>query len=685
MLLLFLSVRSALLQLRGTIGDKGMKTIHTVMVGVAWFTMTALLAKAELQFFPLGDLPGGVTNSAAYGVSADGQVVVGYASTAAGPVAFQWTEGGGLVALPMLSGGTGSIAYAASADGSVIVGGTYSATGQQASVWATNGVAGLGDLVGGSVESMARGVSADGQVIVGYANSASGREAFRWTGNVMTGLGDLAGGSYQSEAYAVTPDGTRVTGYGTPGLQRIFLWDPTNLMQDYYPSATAWAHGISSSGNTLVGRVRATYVAPGGVFTYNYWRAAIWNSGLMTIVGPESTGDANSDSVFNGITPDASLIVGSFRGSSGPYYAISQDSFNGVRNLKTMLINAGVDAITNWTLTAATAISADGSVVVGYGTNPEGQQEAWVIKGYGLNLILRWVGNNAHWPANGDLTSADDLWMNIDSKDLSVGVTGVVVYSADKGITWNTAPLARGTPGADYDHWYQNLGSFPAGATIRYSLAVEDADGYQLWDNNQGKDYYAVVSPGYTGPVGWVGNDGNNGTVGHTVSNVPLQSVPSLALTNIQNGVAHLLARELQPGYIYTVDTGATLDSWTNAASLQPAGTNAPVSLTNSENTVFYRVKAAATSSYIVVTREVWPQDSGKTARMGYRLNGGDWHAVEMSYVGQVGNNDIWRSMVGPITPGTAIEYYVEVISAAGGGLSYYDNNDNSNYSYTAP
>ncbi len=650
-------------------------------MAVAWLVVASVTANAQLQFLPLGDLPGGVTNSAAYGVSADGQTVVGYGSTASGPVAFSWTQGGGLVALPMLNGGTGSIAYAASANGGIIVGGTYSPTGQQASVWATNSVSGLGDLADGSFDSIARGVSSDGQVIVGHGTSASGREAFRWTGNVMTGLGDLAGGAFQSEALAVTPDGSRVTGYGTPGVQNVFVWTATNGMQDFY--ASAQSKGVSSDGNSLVGQINATFSVPLSPI-YHYRRATRWNNGNAWIIGPERTSTSDSyDSFFNGVTPDASIAIGSFNGGVG-FQAISHDSFNGLRNLRDALIADGID-MTGWTLSAATAISADGSVVVGYGTNPQGEQEAWVIKGYGLDLQLRWVGNNAHWPANDALTSSDDLYMNIDSKDLSVGVTGVVVYSTDKGTTWSVSPLTKGTPGPDYDHWYQNLGKFPAGTTIRYSLAVEDADGYQLWDNNQGKDYYAVVAPGFTGPVAWVGNDGNNGTTAHTVSNVPLQSTPSLLLTNIQNGVSQMIARELQPGYNYTVDAGTSLVSWTSAASLQAAGTNANVSVSNGSEAVFYRMNAAATSSYIVVTREVWPQDSGKTARLGYRLNGGDWQAVEMSYAGQVGNNDVWRRQVGPVTPGTSIEYFVEVISAANGGFSYYDNNDNNNYTFTAP
>lgn len=589
-----------------------MNTRTCAVVVLAHVALVLPSANASLSFTPLGDLPGGTTNSAAYGVSADGTVVVGASFTATGITAFTWTQGGGMVALPVLAGGTGAIAYAVSGNGAVAVGFSDSASGQQACVWSNGQVAGLGDLAGGAFASLARDVSDDGLVIVGYGTSASGREAFRWSGGTMTGLGDLAGGSYQSEANAVTPDGTRVTGYGTAANQRIFTWDSVNGMQDYYAAALAYA--ISFDGSQLAGHINATYVIP-DIITLNYHRATRWNGGTATVIGPESSGSL-VDSTFYGLTPDAALAVGTFKNASGPYYAVSHDAFNGVRNLRDLLITNGVD-MTGWELTAATAISADGSVVVGYGTNPNGQQEAWVIQGFGLDLTLRWVGNNSHWPANGNLTSADSLWMNIDSKDPGVGVTGIVVYSINRGATWTNAPLIEGTPGPDYDHWYQNLGSFPAGTTIRYSLAVEDADGFQLWDNNQGRDYYAVVSPGFTGPVEWIWIDGAHGTVSHAVSNRAPASAPSLLLSGIDAGGTHLVAKDLLPDYPYALQSSANLGAWTNALAIQPADTNSAVTVTNAGSAAFYRLSAAATSSYVVITRETWPQDSAKTARVG--------------------------------------------------------------------
>jgi probable HAF family extracellular repeat protein len=82
---------------------------------------------AGLQF--LGTIPGG-TNSAPFGVNADGSVVVGFANTATESHAFIWTEDTGMVSLRDYLIGRGvdingwilEIATAISADGGTIVG-----------------------------------------------------------------------------------------------------------------------------------------------------------------------------------------------------------------------------------------------------------------------------------------------------------------------------------------------------------------------------------------------------------------------------------------------------------------------------------------------------------------------------------------------------------------------------------
>jgi probable HAF family extracellular repeat protein len=133
----------------------------------------------------LGTLGG--TWSEAWGVSADGAVVVGSARNAAGDWhAFRWTASGGMQDLGTL-GGRGSGAYGVSADGSVVVGWAQNAAGfYRAFRWTASG--GMEDLnttyasllTNGSVLSVARAISPDGRYIVGRGyNAATGRtEAF---------------------------------------------------------------------------------------------------------------------------------------------------------------------------------------------------------------------------------------------------------------------------------------------------------------------------------------------------------------------------------------------------------------------------------------------------------------------------------------------------------------------------
>src|SRR5690606_37198382 len=78
----------------------------------------------------LGDFDGGVFSSAAYGVSADGSVVVGRANDEDGQEAFRWTEATGLESIAAilkdagvdLTGWDLRQANDVSADGTVIVG-----------------------------------------------------------------------------------------------------------------------------------------------------------------------------------------------------------------------------------------------------------------------------------------------------------------------------------------------------------------------------------------------------------------------------------------------------------------------------------------------------------------------------------------------------------------------------------
>ena len=69
----------------------------------------------------LGSLPGGSSRTEAFGVSADGAVVVGTSNTDRAQAAFRWTKDG-MVNIGQLIAGRKTEARGISADGSVIVG-----------------------------------------------------------------------------------------------------------------------------------------------------------------------------------------------------------------------------------------------------------------------------------------------------------------------------------------------------------------------------------------------------------------------------------------------------------------------------------------------------------------------------------------------------------------------------------
>ncbi len=225
-------------------------------------------AAMAVTFMPLGDLAGGNFSSEAYGVSADGSVVVGASESASGEEAFRWTNEDGMVGLGYLpGGGFYSDARGVSDDGSVVVGASVSVSGMEAfRRTREDGMVGLGDLAGGNFGSYAHGVSADGLVVVGASESASGEEAFRWTReDGMVGLGDLAGGSFGSGANAVSADGFVVVGESQSALGvEAFRWTREDGMQSVASilttagvDLTGWtlesANGISADGYTIVG------------------------------------------------------------------------------------------------------------------------------------------------------------------------------------------------------------------------------------------------------------------------------------------------------------------------------------------------------------------------------------------------------------------------------------------------
>lgn len=333
---------------------------------------------AAAVFSGLGDLSGGPALSTAFGVSHDGNVVVGLSASGSGAEAVSWTGGGPIVSLGDLPGGAVSArATAASCNGAVIVGGGTSASGAEAFRASGGAPVGLGDLPGGAFESAAFAVSCDGSVAVGGSDAGGGGGAWRDSGGGLVDLTVLPGG-ISSIAADVSCDGNVVVGTSYDGSRdEAFRWTSGGSMvglgvPGLHDPATSDSQGlgVSCDGSVVVGT--GTFGVGSGLQAFR-WTAATGMEGLGDLSGGSRMAQANA------VSDDGHVVVGFGTPDGGASVAVVWTSALGLIPLQPRLEAAlGLD-LTGWTLTEAHDVSGDGLVIVGEGTNPSGDLEAWRV------------------------------------------------------------------------------------------------------------------------------------------------------------------------------------------------------------------------------------------------------------------------------------------------------------------
>ena len=187
---------------------------------------------------PLTGFPETVLNSNARGITPDGTVIVGFYRNADSPsfLPFRWRDGV-VETLPVPRGGA---AFGVSADGMVVVGRIETDTVLNIPARWRNGVL---EVLSATARGSALSANRDGTKIVGSITTPQGERAFLWT--EQEGLVDLnqkyasllAGGAVLYRATAITPDGRYIVGYGLNPDTRIqegFLLDtipePSSLL-----------------------------------------------------------------------------------------------------------------------------------------------------------------------------------------------------------------------------------------------------------------------------------------------------------------------------------------------------------------------------------------------------------------------------------------------------------------------
>ncbi|HKD41619.1 MAG TPA: hypothetical protein VKB87_15160 [Myxococcaceae bacterium] len=317
----------------------------------------AFAAKSQPGFIPID------ADALPWAISADGSIVIGNYYRGSG---FYWTWDTG--AVPIGGNGVAGI----SADGMTIVGRANDAMGvenaaiwQGGTDWQVIGSFTPDALPCGQLLSAAYGVNGDGSVIVGLGwDGCSHAHGFRWdTASGVTDLGSIVA-TRSSRANAISADGSVIVGWsdqatgfrqGARWVDGAWQW----LDNEYGPVGEALA--VNSNGSIIVG-----YNC--GPLSQWAWR---WteDAGVQCING--TVADPGT-TYMSALSDDGRVIVGAVR----PDFSLPDTEAvlwlnSEPVDLKQYLMDRGLSELESWTLAWANAVSADGSVVAGYGVGPD--------------------------------------------------------------------------------------------------------------------------------------------------------------------------------------------------------------------------------------------------------------------------------------------------------------------------
>src|SRR5262249_40670968 len=143
-----------------------------------------------------------------------------------------------------------------------------------------------------------------------------------------------------------------------------FRWTQATGITPLDASTPAWANAISADGTIIVGILHPLSGTPS---------AFQWSSTSTGYVQLGSLPGSTFSQAFG--VSNTGVIVG--RTNLGAFIWDDQYQMRNLRDVLVAYYGLG-SALAGWTLTNASKITPDGKTIVGTGTNPVGQTEAWI-------------------------------------------------------------------------------------------------------------------------------------------------------------------------------------------------------------------------------------------------------------------------------------------------------------------
>lgn len=337
--------------------------------------------------------------------------------------------------LGQLKGGSCSEAEAVSADGSVVVGTSCTASGVQAFRWTTlEGIVGI-PIPGGLIESWGVDVSADGKFVLCYGRRSDsppyGYEGFLW--HISGAIERIALPDANIIPHGMSADALVVVGtsWGTGIAEEAFRWTSdggfNRLDALHGEGIRSAAEAVSADGLVVVGH--RIYDGPPWRDCFHWTKSDVLGFSAHTANAVSSDGsvvvgglDNHETALFEAyrwtrqsgisllgtclpdyhsralaVSADGSVAVGYVQNDAGydEQKAFVWDEEHGMRLLQDVLEDDfGLD-LSDWQLAEpwaswkATGISTDGSTIAGTALNSEGLREAWrAVLGEPPELVL---------------------------------------------------------------------------------------------------------------------------------------------------------------------------------------------------------------------------------------------------------------------------------------------------------